>query len=460
MPSGFKKARVKPLYKKGSRLDVGNYRPVSILPVMSKILERIVNDQLNCYLKKRNLLYDFQSGFRQGFSTETCLVNLSDSIKTQTVNGNFTGMVLIDLQKAFDCVDHSILLKKLSTMGVSSTDWFRSYLGDRFQCTQVAGIDSDFLPVNCGVPQGSILGPTLFLCYINDMSYALRCKLSLYADDSALLFSGPDPTSVAQFLSQELKTCQKWLIDNRLSLHLGKTECILFGPRRRLTSDLDFKVELDSVAVNRVTSVKYLGVHLDQFLDFSTHVDTIIKKAVAKLSFLYRNGHLLNVRIRRLLCQTLIFSGLEYCASSWYYSISCQSQERLNVVQRKCARFVRNVSPRSHIGNAELSSLSWLTFPRRINFFSLVHAYKVKHGLSPSYLASNFECVQDVHRHNLRQSSVNFSLAHCSSPPGSFVRNTVTNWNSLPANVKGCRSLSYFKSTLKDYLHGIQKCIS
>ena len=121
---------------------------------------------------------------------------------------------------------------------------------------------------------------------------------------------------------------------------------------------------------------------------------------------------------------------------------------------------MRNVSPRSHIGNAELSSLSWLTFPRRINFFSLVHAYKVKHGLSPSYLASNFECVQDVHRHNLRQSSVNFSLAHCSSPPGSFVRNTVTNWNSLPANVKGCRSLSNFKSTLKDYLHGIQKCIS
>ena len=131
MPSGFKKARVKPLYKKGSRLDVGNYRPVSILPVMSKILERAVNDQLNCYLKKRNLLYDFQSGFRQGFSTETCLVNLSDSIKNQTVNGNFTGMVLIDLQKAFDCVDHSLLLAKLNLYGWSDSilAWAENYLG-------------------------------------------------------------------------------------------------------------------------------------------------------------------------------------------------------------------------------------------------------------------------------------------------------------------------------------------
>ena len=175
---------------------------------------------------------------------------------------------------------------------------------------------------------------------------------------------------------------------------------------------------------------------------------------------MYRNSHLLNSRIRKLLCQTLIFSGLEYCASSWYFSLSCHSQERLNVIQRKCARFVLNLSSRSHIGDAELSSLSWLSFPRRVAFFSLVHAYKVKHGLSPSYLASEFKDVQAVHTHNLRQSSVNFSLAQCSSPPGSFVRNTVTNWNSLPVHVKACHSLSSFKVNLKDYLHGIQKCNS
>ena len=146
-------------------------------------------------------------------------MNLNDHIKSESCKGNFTGMILIDLQKAFDCVDHDLLLRKLSAMGISSTDWFRSYLSDRSQCTQVSGVDSTFSEVTCGVPQGSILGPTLFLCYINDMSDALNCKLSLYADDGALLHSGPDPNVVADFLSRELSICQRWLVDNRLSLH-------------------------------------------------------------------------------------------------------------------------------------------------------------------------------------------------------------------------------------------------
>ena len=182
VPIEFKKARVKPLFKKGSRLNVGNFRPVSILPVLSKVLERAVNSQLNDFLHRRNLFFGFQSGFRKGYSTETCLTNMSDYIKSETSKGNFTGMILIDLQKAFDCVDHALLVRKLTAMGVASTDWFRSYLGNRSQCTQVSNIDSSFLDVTCGVPQGSILGPTLFLCYINDMSEALSCKLSLYAD--------------------------------------------------------------------------------------------------------------------------------------------------------------------------------------------------------------------------------------------------------------------------------------
>ena len=221
VPSDFKLARVKPLFKKGSRLDVGNYRPVSILPVLSKILERAVNDQLNEYLCNKGLLYDLQSGFRKGFSADTCLVNLNDFIKSEMSKGNFTGMVMIDLQKAFDCVDHGLLLRKLSAMGIVSTDWFRSYLSDRAQCTQVYGVDSSFSEVTCGVPQGSILGPTLFLCYINDMADALNCKLSLYADDSALVHSGADPDEVANFLSSELSICQSWLIDRPVLMFFG-----------------------------------------------------------------------------------------------------------------------------------------------------------------------------------------------------------------------------------------------
>jgi len=419
---------------------------------LSKVLERAVNDQLSDYLRKKKLLFEFQSGFRKGFSTDTCLVNLCDYVRNETNSGRYTGMIMIDLQKAFDCVDHSLLIRKLSAMGVASVDWFRSYLNDRSQCTRVGDVDSGFLSIDCGVPQGSILGPLLFLCYINDMGAALKCKLSLYADDSALVFSSSDPAEVSSFLSKELDTCHKWLIDNRLSLHLGKTECILFGSKRRLAAGVDFDVKLGDKVVKRVTSVKYLGVFLDQSLDFTTHVQGIVKKAYAKLSFLFRNGRFLNAYNRKLLCQSLIFSGLEYCSSAWYPGLSAELVEKLNVIQRKCARFALDFGPRSHVGLPQFRLLKWLPFPKRVLYFTLVHTFKIRNHLAPSYLSENFEIVNDVHSYHTRQSNVNFSLAHTRSPLGSFNRNAIRGWNSLPETLKKVRSLPVFKSRLRTFL--------
>ena len=140
-----------------------------------------------------------------------------------------------DLQMVFDTVDHYILLC------VSSTAWFASYLKDRSQCVEINGSRSDFLPIGCGVPQGSILGPQLFLIYINDMNLSINCKLSLYADDSALVFSHSDPVVIGERLSRELFCCKQWLVDNKLSLHIGKTECMLFGSSRKLKRVGDFR---------------------------------------------------------------------------------------------------------------------------------------------------------------------------------------------------------------------------
>lgn len=142
-------------------------------------------------------------------------------------------MVLLDLQKEFDTVDHNILYEKLKSMGVGSIEWFKSYLDCRQQIVNIDGISSEPGTVYCGVPQGSILGPLLFLCYVNDMPISITCKLFLYADDSAILVSGKDPNIVSQILSSELDSVNKWLIDNKLSLHLGKTESILFGTKKK-----------------------------------------------------------------------------------------------------------------------------------------------------------------------------------------------------------------------------------
>ena len=227
VPSGFKDARVSPLFKKGSRLDPSNYRPVSILNVLSKILERAAHKQLVEYLEKNKLFSGSQSGFRSGFSTDTCILGLTEYIRGEMSQGKLVGMVLLDLQKAFDCVDHDLLLLKLKGMGVGSIDWFRSYLTGRRQCTVVGGTKSDFLGVTCGVPQGSILGPTLFLCYINDMAASLRCKVSLYEDDSTLIASGDTPDQLAQFLSDELSNCRDWMTDDFLYIWAKPSACFL-----------------------------------------------------------------------------------------------------------------------------------------------------------------------------------------------------------------------------------------
>ena len=228
IPDDLKMARIVPLYKKNSQTNVGNYRPISVLSVLSKVFEKVVFMQLSDYLSENRLLYEFQSGFRSSYSTDKCLIHLTDYIKLENDKGNFTGMVLLDLQKAFDTVDHTILLNKLKWLGADdlTVQWFRSYLTGRTQITDIGGTMSEPKGVTCGVPQGSILGPLLFLLYVNDMAYAVRCKLLLYADDSALIASGKNVADIESTLSSELEYVSNWLIDNKLSLHLGKTQSI------------------------------------------------------------------------------------------------------------------------------------------------------------------------------------------------------------------------------------------
>ena len=201
IPDEMKKARIVPLYKKGKRTCVGNYRPVSILPVLSKVIERVIYNQVEAY--SREYIYELQSGFRTSYSTDTCLLYLNEYIKNEIDKGNQVGMLLLDLQKAFDTVQHTILLRKLKALGMSdhTVRWFESYLSNRSQLVNIDGTHSSFCPVNCGVPQGSILGPLLFTLYVNDMVVSVNCKLLLYADDSVLIVSGKDVEQIQYQLS-------------------------------------------------------------------------------------------------------------------------------------------------------------------------------------------------------------------------------------------------------------------
>ena len=451
VPQGFKQAKVIPLYKKGSRMDPGNYRPVSVLSVLSKILEHAVDSQLKEYLEKKQVLFSKQSGFRSRFSTDTCLIGLSDYVKGEMAQGNLVGMVLIDLQKAFDTVDHGILCSKLQAIGVTSVSWFQSYLSDRQQCVEIDGVRSDFLNVSCGVPQGSILGPQLFLLYINDLSISIDCDLLLYADDSALIFSHKDPNFIARHLSDQLSSCKKWLTDNRLSLHVGKTETILFGSCRRLKKVESFQVTCESVPVKRVHSVKYLGVLLDESMDGKSHANGLVKKCGSRVSFLYRNRSFLNTKTRTLLCSALIQPLIDYCSSSWYELLSKQLKQKLDVIQRRMIRFVFSMHHMEHVDSSHFSNLSWLTVRDRVDYFKLCHVFKIRVGRAPPYMTQSFIPVSSTHSHATRGScAYNFSLSHrTATVPNTFSFSAIKAWNGLPSHLKGETSERVFKSKLK-----------
>ena len=336
---------------------------------------------------------------------------------------------------------------------MDSVDWFRSYLSDRSQCVEVDGIKSQFLPISCGVPQGSILGPQLFLLYINDLSISVDCQLSLYADDSALFFAHSNPSVIADRLSAELSNCRRWLIDNRLSLHVGKTECVLFGSKSSLRRVGEFQVVCEGRAVQKVDHVRYLGVLLDSSLSGANHVAHVLKTCIGRLAFLYRNSKLLDFHSRKTLCTSLIQPHIDYCCSSWYEGLTASLKQKLDVLQRKMVRFIHGFESRHHVGPSELLSLSWLPIRDRVDYFKLIHLFKIKHGHGPRYLRSNIVSVSEAHSYGTRGSLANFHISKTlSSCPSAFAFSCVKRWNELPSRIKAIDSLTVFKRELKKFL--------
>ena len=225
-PDMMKLEKVIPLYKKNSAEDPSNYRPVSLLSVFSKITEKLMHAWLYNFLEQHNVLYSLQFGFRSKNSTLHALISLTEFIKKTIDNGMYGCGVFIDLQKAFDTVNHSFLLKKLEHYGVRGTalNWFTNYLSDRSQYVSVNGHTSDHLKITCGVPQGSVLGPLLFLIYINDLPNVSKLlTFYLFADDTNIYFKSNDITNLQKIMNRELKKVKKWLDAVRLSLNIDKT---------------------------------------------------------------------------------------------------------------------------------------------------------------------------------------------------------------------------------------------
>ena len=339
-------------------------------------------------------------------------------------------------------------------MGVKNIDWFRSYLSDRRQCVVVGGTQSDFRGVSCGVPQGSILGPILFLCYVNDMACSLKCRLSLYADDSALVAAGRSVAELARFLSSELESCSKWMVDNKLSLHAEKMESIVFGTARMLKHSGDFSVTLGSSSIGRVSSVKYLGVDLDERLTGEIHARRVLGSISSRLSFLHRKAGLLNCKTRKSLCLALIQPLFDYCSTAWHEGLTGKLKGRFDVMQRKMIRFINKMDPRCHVDQQNLKQLQWLSVRDRVRYFRLMHVFRISKGTSPDYLGGNFTQVGAVHSHNTRGSVSDYHISESgrsSLKCSSFSFIAKKEWNSLPRELKLTNGIGSFKNKLRKY---------
>ena len=271
-PEKLKMAKVIPIYKKGSKLSTSNYRPISLLSNINKIFETIVFERVYGFIEKYDVIYKHQYGFRKKHSTNHALISITEQIRKALDDNKFAFGVFVDFQKAFDTVNHDILLSKLDRYGISGNinHWFSSYLKDRKQVVSILGFESNQRVISHGVPQGSVLGPLLFLLYINDLHRSAKSSTVFhFADDTNFLLIGKSIPTIQKQLNADLKNLYRWLLANKISLNASKTELIVFKRPRTKTPEL--KVKLNGSKIYPSKSTKYLGVHLDVDLSGITH---------------------------------------------------------------------------------------------------------------------------------------------------------------------------------------------
>ena len=376
-----------------------NYRPISILPVLSKILEKAVNSQLQQYLKKFDILSPTQSGFRQHHSTESAVIYFTDEIRRHADAGRLTGALLVDLKKAFDTVPHKELISKLERFGFvdNSIAWFTNYLSNRSQVVSLGSNLSVPMPVENGVPQGSILGPVLFTLYINDLPSCINfSNVIMYADDTVIFFSSAQLMEVELKLNMELTSLSEWLCGNKLLLNLKKTEFVVFGTQQRLCRQgiEGIDITLGEESVKHCDSFKYLGVILDSNLSMNQHIDYVKKKVSKMLGIFSRARPSLTIESANRLFKSMILPILDYCGAV-FHGCGKGNEEVLERLQRRGGRIVLNTA---HLSTEQMvTSLGWDTLTRRRENHIVNLVEKCLKGTAPSYFSEYFQ----LKRHNI-----------------------------------------------------------
>ena len=321
-PQPLKLARVVPIFKSGSKSDVSNYRPISLLDSFSKVYEKLMHNRVVDFMESNESFHELQYGFRSGRSCEHALLTAQNYILHSLNKQQISLLLLIDFSKAFDMVEHSILLQKLERYGIrgAALKWFESYLSNREQFVSVNGVDSTKKVIKFGVPQGSILGPLLFVIYINDMPKICNlAKFILYADDANIILRGNSMYEIEQQLSELIPALTNWVTSNGLKLNLKKTNYMLFSKRKIVTTH-DFLLIINGTYIEQKSECRFLGVIIDDKLCWAKHIKAMKAKMSRYVGIMYKIKSMLPVKARLQIFHSFIQSHLNFCPLVWGFA--------------------------------------------------------------------------------------------------------------------------------------------
>jgi hypothetical protein len=443
-PDKLKLAEITPIPKNGNSQALGDYRPISILPAISKLFEKAMAVQLNAYFD--TIFSNLLCGFRKRHSTQHALIQLLRSWQKSLDDGKVVGTILMDLSKAYDCLPHDLLIAKLSAYGVDfkSLCLIHSYLSNRFHRVRLGNIFSKWLSVKLGVPQGSILGPLFFNTFLNDMFFFIQdALLCNFADDNSLYASAKCQNDVITILQREIVNVLEWFKNNSMIANPAKFQLMFLG---RATIPINIKIGNNMLKPS--DCVKLLGVLIDCKLNFTPHVESLCKSASNKTKALFRIRPFLNAHYAKLLCETFILSSFNYCPLIWMYG--CKYNNTLiNKIHRRALAAV-------HLKfDADLETLldidASVSIHVRCLRFLLIEIFKSLNKENPEFLWDMF--VLKNRSYSLRSGH---TLVLQSTKTQKFGQNSLIFrgsllWNNLPQELKSLKSVSQFKAKIKSW---------
>lgn len=448
-PERWKNSIVVPIPKVVGTCKAEEHRPINILPTYEKLLELAIKKQLLKYMEENNILVDQQSGFREKFSCETALQNTMIGWRNELDNSKVIGVVFLDFKRAFETINRTVLAKKLKRYGISGTaiKWFESYLSNRTQQVKFRNTISTEQITSNGVPQGSVLGPLLFILYINDIVKKLKyCECKIFADDTVIYVSDTDRSEVERKLNCDMINIVKWLNKNSLKLNTAKTKFMLIHDPRRLNM-AKCDIRINNEKIQEVTEIKYLGVVIDKHLMFDSFAEYVTKKVAKKVNFLYRiNKHVSNYTLVTIY-KTIIAPHFEYC-STIFINCSQYSIEMLQKAQNRAMRAILRCNRYTPVQDM-LSTLNFMSIEKRINYNICIFVHKIVKGIMPKYLTNEVKLIANLHSYNTRQRE-NIAINRCKTSAGqkSITYKGFNMYNELPKNVKAARNVKEFKRLL------------